>query len=109
MKIWIDITNSPHINFFKPFIKKWNDEGNEIIITTRDLANTIDLIKQNNWNYYEIGGHAGKNKVKKLLYFPRRVLLLRKFLKTLNLILVFLKVPFIPLLLVNYWAYLLFI
>jgi len=84
MKIWIDITNSPHINFFKPFIKKWNDEGNEIIITTRDLANTIDLIKQNNWNYYEIGGHAGKNKVKKLLYFPRRVLLLRKFLKNIK-------------------------
>ncbi|MEA4936919.1 hypothetical protein SDC9_105737 [bioreactor metagenome] len=81
MKIWIDLTNSPHINFFKPFVKKWEQEGNEIIITTRNLANTIALIQQNGWNYTEIGGHAGKNKLKKLLYFPRRVFLLYRYLK----------------------------
>ncbi len=81
MKIWVDITNSPHINFFKPFINKWLDQGHEVIITARDLANTIDLIKFNNWNFLEIGGHAGRNKIMKLLYFPRRVYLLYKFLK----------------------------
>lgn len=81
MKIWIDLTNSPHINFFKPFIKKWRSEGNEIIITTRDLSNTIALIKQNGWEYIEIGGHAGRNKIKKILYFPRRIIKLFKFLK----------------------------
>lgn len=81
MKIWIDLTNSPHINFFKPFINKWTSEGNEILLTTRNLANTIDLIEQNGWEYVEIGGHAGKNKLMKLLYFPRRVLQLYKFLK----------------------------
>src|SRR5690554_1169431 len=81
MKIWIDLTNSPHINFFKPFINKWKDEGIEVIITARNLANTIQLIEQNEWSYYEIGGHAGKNKYKKLLYFPRRVMQLQKFLK----------------------------
>lgn len=81
MKIWIDLTNSPHINFFKPFVKKWKGEGNEVIITTRNLANTIDLIQQNGWEYTEIGGHAGKSKLKKLLYFPRRVFLLYRFLR----------------------------
>lgn len=81
MKIWIDLTNSPHINFFKPFIKQWKREGIDIIITTRDLANTIDLIKQNDWKYYEVGGHAGKNKFKKILYFLKRVFLLRRFLR----------------------------
>ena len=69
MKIWIDLTNSPHINFFKPFIKRWEKEGYEIIITARELANTIELINQNGWKYTEIGGHAGKSKIKKLLYF----------------------------------------
>lgn len=81
MKIWIDLTNSPHINFFKPFIKKWNSEGYQIILTVRDLANTIQLVEQNGWEYNEIGGHAGKNKFKKLIYFPKRVYLLYKFLK----------------------------
>lgn len=80
MKIWIDLTNSPHINFFKNFINHWKEDGNEIIITCRDLANTIDLIELNNWEYENIGGHAGKNSLKKLLYFPKRVNLLRKFL-----------------------------
>tara|TARA_R110000764_G_scaffold149357_3_gene237093 strand:+ start:11218 stop:12249 length:1032 start_codon:yes stop_codon:yes gene_type:complete len=82
MKIWIDLTNSPHINFFKPFIKVWQSEGIEIIITARDLANTIPLIKQNGWSYHEIGRHAGKSKFKKLLYFPKRVVQLYTFLKT---------------------------
>lgn len=81
MKIWIDLTNSPHINFFKPFIKQWNDQGIEIVITARDLANTIPLINQNSWEYTEVGGHAGKSKIRKILYFPKRVLQLRKFLK----------------------------
>ena len=84
MKIWIDLTNSPQVNFFKPFILKWKSRHIELIITTRDLANTIDLIEQNNWKYEEIGGHAGKNKLRKVLYFPRRILLLRNYLKDLK-------------------------
>ncbi len=81
MKIWIDLTNSPHINFFKPFIKKWELDGYTVIITARDLANTIDLIKQNGWKYYLIGGHAGKNKIKKIIYFPIRLIQLFLFLR----------------------------
>ena len=81
MKIWIDLTNSPHINFFKPFIKKWEEEGHQIIITARNLANTLDLISQNGWDFNEIGGHAGKNKIKKIIYFPNRVTSLYFFLK----------------------------
>ncbi len=81
MKIWLDLTNSPHINFFKPFIKKWDDEGYEVIITARNLANTLSLIEQNGWEYAEIGGHAGKNKIKKLMYFPKRVCQLYYYLK----------------------------
>ena len=71
MKIWIDLTNSPHINFFKPFIKKWEEEGHQIIITARNLANTLDLISQNGWVFNEIGGHAGKNKIKRRWFFCR--------------------------------------
>ena len=74
MKIWIDLTNSPHINFFKPFIRFWESDGIEIIITARDLGNTIGLIKQNGWDYKEVGGHAGKNSIKKILYYPYRII-----------------------------------
>ena len=80
MKIWIDLTNSPHINFFIPFIKKWKNESHEVIITTRNLANTIELAKQNHLDFKEIGGHAGKNKFFKFFYFPFRVFALYFYL-----------------------------
>lgn len=82
MKIWIDLTNSPHINFFQPFIEIWKSKGEEIIITSRKLANTIELIEQNGWRHKEIGGHVGKNLIKKIFYFPLRVLSLIKYLRT---------------------------
>jgi len=81
LKIWIDLTNSPHINFFQPFIELWKSKGEETIITSRKLANTIELIEQNGWKHKEIGGHAGKNLLNKMLYFPLRVFSLYKFLK----------------------------
>jgi uncharacterized protein len=84
MKIWIDIVNSPHINFFKPFIKEWKSQNAQVIITTRDLANTIDLLKLHNIDYIEIGGHGGRNKIKKLLNFPLRVLQLYYYLRKLK-------------------------
>jgi uncharacterized protein len=85
MRIWIDLTNAPHVNFFKPFIEKWKTQnGVDIIITTRNLSNTNELVKQNNWDYKEIGGHAGKNIIKKVLYFPFRVFLLRHYLNRLS-------------------------
>ena len=81
MKIWIDLTNSPHINFFKTLIEDWEKNGDEVIITCRDLANTIDLIEQNGWEYHEVGGHAGAGLKAKLTYFPKRVRLLKRYLK----------------------------
>lgn len=84
MKIWIDLTNSPHVNFFKSLIDDWKADGHEIIITCRDLSNTIDLINQNGWEFLEVGGHAGANLTSKLLYFPKRVRLLSKRLRGLK-------------------------
>ena len=81
MKIWIDLTNAPHVNFFKPFIEKWKNEGNEIIITARNLSNTIDLINQNNWTYKELGVHGGKGILAKIVRFPQRVMSLFFYLK----------------------------
>lgn len=81
LKIWIDLTNSPHVNFFKPFIKKWTNDGHEIVITARNLSNTIDLINQNNWTYKELGVHGGKGILAKIIRFPQRVLYLFFYLK----------------------------
>lgn len=84
MKIWIDLTNSPHVNFFKPFVVKWEKEGHSVVFTSRGLANTLDLIEQNGWEHTIVGTHAGKGKLGKVFNFPCRVWSLWMFLKNVR-------------------------
>ncbi|MFH2067474.1 MAG: DUF354 domain-containing protein [Pseudomonadota bacterium] len=81
MKIWIDITNAPHVNFFKQFIDEWQAGQYEVIVTARPLSNTIELLNKNNIRYHCIGSHYGKNKLLKLYGFFRRSSELYAFLK----------------------------
>lgn len=84
MKIWFDLSNSPHINMFYDLIRELESEGNEVIITCRPLANTIDLLNQKKLKYTVVGEHYGKNLYKKMFGYPIRVMQLRKFLRKLK-------------------------
>ncbi len=81
MKIWFDLTNSPHINFFKQLIEELENEGHEVVITCRPLANTIDLLDLYNMKYTVVGKHYGKSAYKKAMGFFVRVFELYKFLR----------------------------
>lgn len=81
MKIWFDLTNSPHINFFRQMIEELKAEGHEVVITCRPLANTIDLLDLYKMDYTVVGKHYGKSSRKKAMGFFVRVNQLRKFLK----------------------------
>lgn len=81
MKIWFDLTNSPHINFFKQMIEEFKADGYDVIITCRPLANTIDLLDLYKMEYTVVGKHYGKSSYKKALGFFVRVWQLRQFLK----------------------------
>jgi len=81
MKIWFDISNSPHVNMFYQLIKELESDGHEVIITSRPLANTIALLDQKGLKHTTIGEHYGKNLWKKIFGYPIRVNQLRKFLK----------------------------
>lgn len=80
MKIWIDISNAPHVNFFKDFIIEWQ-EKHDVFVTTRDLSNTIGLLEKNNIDYTIIGSHYGKNIYAKFIGFFKRSKALYDFLK----------------------------
>ncbi len=81
MKIWIDISNAPHVNFFKEFIVEWQKKY-EVVVTTRPLSNTIDLLEEHNIDYHIVGSHYGKKKLAKLFGFFKRSSELYKFLKS---------------------------
>lgn len=84
MKIWIDISNAPHINLFKNLIKDYQSEGHEVIVTCRPLSNTVSLLNLHNIKYTIIGIHYGKNILKKLFGYSIRVWQLRKFINPLK-------------------------
>lgn len=84
MKIWFDLTNSPHVSFFKQLISELKNENHEVIVTSRPLSNTIPLLELYNIDFTVVGTHYGKRSIKKILGFPIRVFQLYKFLKKIK-------------------------
>jgi hypothetical protein len=80
MKIWFDISNSPHINMFAHMIAELK-KHHEVVVTCRPLANTIDLLKLHAIEHTVVGKHYGAGFLNKLLGFPVRVLQLVLFLR----------------------------
>lgn len=81
MKIWFDLSNSPHINLFLPIIRELEKE-HEIIITCRPLANTVEMLDLVGLKYTVVGKHYGKKLLAKIYGYPIRVLQLFRFLKS---------------------------
>ena len=50
--IWFDITNTPHINFFKPLIMRLRDEY-KLIYSLKDFAETVPLFEKDIQEEYE--------------------------------------------------------
>ena len=44
MKVWIDMTNSPHVPFFRPVIRLLEERGHEVRVSARDFAQTLELL-----------------------------------------------------------------
>lgn len=81
MKVWFDLTNSPHVSYFKQLINELTEEGHEVIVTTRPLGNTIQLLDLHGIKYKIIGTHYGKSSLKKIFGFPIRIFQLFQYLK----------------------------
>ncbi|MHA1396016.1 MAG: DUF354 domain-containing protein [Promethearchaeota archaeon] len=80
MKIWIDITNSPHVMFFDPIIKYLRKKY-KLIITARNYQQTISLLEEKNINYILLGRHHGKSVLSKISGVLSEVLLRITFIK----------------------------
>jgi predicted glycosyltransferase len=83
--IWFDLDNSPHVPLFRPIFAELDKRGEKYIITARDFAQTIDLLKFWELDYNVVGKHGGKNKLKKVLNLLNRSRQLRKFCKRKNI------------------------
>lgn len=58
MKIWIDISNAPHVRFFKDVIKCLEAEGEDVIITARDFGDIHKLMNLYDIDFISVGKHG---------------------------------------------------
>ena len=59
MRIWVDLTNSPHVLVMRPVIANLRARGHEVEVTARDFAQTLDLCARLGIAYTAIGRHRG--------------------------------------------------
>ena len=71
-KVWIDLTNSPHVIFFRPVIRRLDEAGVETVITARDFAQTLGLLERYDIPHTVIGKHGGASVRGKALGLVRR-------------------------------------
>ena len=59
MRVWVDLTNSPHVLVLRPVIRVLEREGAEVLVTARDFAQTLDLAERHGLHAEPIGRHRG--------------------------------------------------
>jgi uncharacterized protein len=59
MRVWVDLTNSPHVLVMRPIVRALEQRGAEVLITARDFAQTLDLCERHGLACEAIGRHRG--------------------------------------------------
>ncbi len=65
MRVWIDLTNSPHVLVMRPVIERLRARGHEVEVTARDFAQTLELCARFGIEHTAIGRHQGATVVAK--------------------------------------------
>lgn len=60
MRVWIDLTNSPHVLVMRPVIEALQADGHEVQVTARDFAQTLGLLERFGIPHTVIGRHRGE-------------------------------------------------
>jgi uncharacterized protein len=80
MRVWIDVTNSPHVVFFRPLIALLRERGHDVTISARDFAQTLELLDDAGLEHTVVGPpHGGASRATKARAMAGRLRALRAF------------------------------
>ncbi len=79
MRVWVDLTNSPHVLVLRPVIELLRAQGAEVQVTARDFAQTVALCERHGIDAEVIGEHRGGRVGAKALGLVSRSLALRRW------------------------------
>lgn len=66
-RVWIDMTNSPHVLVLRPLINEFERRGWDVTVTAREFAQTLPLLDRFGIPHTVIGRHRGKKMAAKAL------------------------------------------
>jgi predicted glycosyltransferase len=82
VKVWIDMTAPAHVLVFRPLVEIMRERGDEVQITARDYAQTVELLQLHGLEADEvIGRHAGRSRLQKIRQMTGRLSALRRWAK----------------------------
>ena len=84
MRVWIDLSNSPHPLLFSPIVRRLREDGHEVLLTARDNAQTAELALERWPETVIIGGHTPKQKAAKLRQIALRMSDLRRWARAVG-------------------------
>ena len=80
MRVWIDVSNSPQVPFFRPLIALLRDRGHEVSVTTREYAQTTELLSLHGIEHDVVGPrHGGASAAGKARAMGGRLRALRSY------------------------------
>ncbi|HST25866.1 MAG TPA: DUF354 domain-containing protein [Gaiellaceae bacterium] len=79
MKVWVDITNSPHVLVFRPLIRLLRERGAEVDVTAREYAQTLELLALHGIEPTVVGHHGGASTLGKARAMADRLRALHRF------------------------------
>jgi predicted glycosyltransferase len=79
MRIWVDLTNSPHVLVMRPVIANLKARGHDVEVTARDFAQTLELCERFGIEHTAIGRHRGGRVMAKARGLAERSLALARW------------------------------
>jgi predicted glycosyltransferase len=79
MKVWIDITAPAHVLVFRPLMKILRERGDEVSVTARDYAQTVQLLEPHGVEADVLGRHGGRSRLGKARSLTSRLGELRRW------------------------------
>jgi predicted glycosyltransferase len=72
VRVWVDLTNSPHVLVMRPVIDVLRCRGAHVEVTARDFAQTLGLLERFQIDHTAIGRHRGGHVASKALGLASR-------------------------------------
>jgi uncharacterized protein len=79
VRVWVDLTNSPHVLVMRPLIEAMREDGHEVEVTAREFAQTLELCERFGIAHTAIGRHRGGRRASKGVGLVSRSLALARW------------------------------